>query len=141
MMMLLKEAWMCASPTASTLIFLFFLVFVLAITSIIWVMFYPEGLLGGFLLAGYGFAFSFARAAVVLGSLTAQGKTRTVAHTAVAPDVHQPLDVGLDLRTQRSFHLERFVQHAADVGQLFVIPILHLGVFAHAGFSQNLRRT
>jgi hypothetical protein len=85
-------------------------------------------LLGYFLLVGDGFPLPFARAAVVLGLLSADGQSEPVAHTAVATDIHQPLDVELHFGTKRSLHLHVVVDERTDAGQFIVVPFLDLFV-------------
>src|ERR1700722_5368923 len=46
-----------------------------------------------FLLPGNGFCRTLAGACIGMGALTAHRQTTAMAQTAVAPEIHQPLDV------------------------------------------------
>ena len=94
-------------------------------------------LFGSFFLVSNGFLAALAGAGVVLGGLTADGKTVTVTDAAVAADVHQTLDVELDLRTKVTLHLVVGADNLADLGGLLVGPVLYFDVAVNACLVQD----
>src|SRR3984885_8952380 len=91
MIVLLKVAATCATPTT-----MFFFSFLRARPA-------PAGLamlLRHFLLAGDRLGGTFARARIGVGTLAADGQTAAMAQTAVATQVHEPLDVHRHLAAQ-----------------------------------------
>jgi hypothetical protein len=87
MMMLLNVVLMWASPVDSTITFRFLVVFVdlefcFAIAS------NAQFLFSYFLLVCNSLALTLASTAVILGALTAQGKTQTVANASLAANIH-----------------------------------------------------
>src|SRR5690349_14265114 len=80
------------------------------------------------LLAGEdALARTLPRASVRVRALTAHRKTATMTQAAIATEVHQTLDVHLDLATQVAFDLVVRVDDLADAAQLgFIQAVSHL---------------
>ena len=58
--------------------------------------------------------------------------------TTIATNIHEALDVQLDLRTEITFYLEFSADNFTDFSSLVVSPIAHLRVAANTGFIQYL---
>lgn len=95
-------------------------------------------LFSSFLFVGDGFLTALAGTCVVLGGLTAHGKTVTVTDTAIASYVHETLDVQLDFAAQVAFYFVIAAYHFADFCGLFVAPVFYFDVDIYAGFSKML---
>ena len=92
------------------------------------------------LLVCYRLALTLTSTAVVLGTLTAQRKSQTVANAALASDVHKALNAHRNLGTELAFHLHASRDEVTDELELLVSPILNLDVDIYANRSQNLFR-
>ena len=90
-----------------------------------------------FLLVSNCFLATLASASVVLSALTANGKTVTVTDATVATDVHEALDVKLDLAAEVTFHFVIAADYFADFSCLSVSPILNLDVNVDTGLLKN----
>jgi hypothetical protein len=64
--------------------------------------------------AGHGFLLALAGTCVGLGTLTADREAATVTQTTVATDIHQSLDVQLDLGAQLAFHQVLILDELTD---------------------------
>src|SRR5690554_1924420 len=98
-------------------------------------------LAGRLLLAGNGAARTLAGTCVRLGALTANGQAATVTQAAVATDIHEALDVQLDLAPQVTLDLVLLLHHATEAGDLGFRQVLDPGVRADLGLDQNLLGT
>ncbi len=61
-----------------------------------------------------------------------------MSNSTIATNIHQSLDVHLDLRTKITFHFELSADNFTDFGSLIVSPFADLQVAAHAGLIQYL---
>jgi len=95
-------------------------------------------LLRGLLLVCNSLLLTLTGASIVLGALTTDGKAVTVAHSTIATNIHQSLNVQLDLTAEITFYFEFSTDDFADFGCLVVIPFADLQVAAHAGLVQYL---
>jgi len=99
-------------------------------------------LLSCLFLVCYCLLLTLARASVVLRALTANGKTKTVADTAIATDIHKTLDVELNHRAALALDLDAHLgDHVTDSTDLLVGPVLNLDVVAYAHAIENLARS
>src|SRR3954466_15008414 len=98
---LLNVAEMCAIPSESTTFFERLGLGALAGVGAVIL------LLRHFLLAGDSAPGTLLGPCVGVGPLTPDGKPAAVPNAAIAPDVHQPLDVHGDFGAEGSFHLDR----------------------------------
>lgn len=125
---------MCASPAASTLTFRFRDVFFVDFAIL-------QCLFNRLFLIRHRLALSFARAAVVLGMLSAQGKSQSVTDAPVATDVHHSLDAHLYFRAQFSFYLEALLNDASDLTQLIIVPVFYFDVRVDLSLLEDLLGT
>jgi hypothetical protein len=95
-------------------------------------------LFSGFLLVRHSLALAFASAAVVLGPLSAQGQSRAVPDASIATDIHQSLDVQLNLRAEFTFDFEAVSNNSTDLRELVVVPVLNLGIEFDTRFFQDV---
>ena len=58
--------------------------------------------------------------------------------STIATNIHQSLDVQLDLTTKITFYLKFSADDFTDLGCLVVTPFVDFQVAAHAGLVQNL---
>jgi hypothetical protein len=90
------------------------------------------------LLVGYCLPLALAGAGVVLGPLAAEGQAETVTDAALATNVHQALDVHLDLRAKLTFNAN-LGDDFADFGDFVVVPVLDALVLGDSGLGENFR--
>src|SRR5690606_2346687 len=94
MMILLKVALICASPTGSMVTIRFLLTFLLlAIIS-------SQLLFSSFLFISNRLALTLTCTRVVLSTLATNGQMLTMTKAAIATDIHQALDIQLNLGTK-----------------------------------------
>src|SRR5688572_11908959 len=130
---LLKVAWMCATPWG-TIRFSFFLP-----------AFFSPGfaidvplLLHCLLFARHGAAArAFAGAGVGLRALAAHRQVLAVPDAAVAADLHQPLDVLADLLAQVALDAPFVLDHLADPARLVLGEVPHLGGRRHPRLGED----
>jgi hypothetical protein len=91
------------------------------------------------LLPGNGFARTFSGSGIRLGSLTADGQAAAMSRTAIAVDVFQPLDILLNLATQRSFNGVVTVEDRGQSGQVVVAQFLCLALGIDAGLIAQMQ--
>src|SRR5690606_34856152 len=89
------------------------------------------------LLAGDRTARALAGARVGLRRLTAHGQAAAVTQAAVAADVHQPLDVWLDLATEVPVDFELAVDDLAQAADLGLGEVLDPGVGRDLGLAED----
>ena len=92
----------------------------------------------GLLLVSNRLLLTLAGTGVVLGALTANGKTITVTDSTIATNIHQSLNIQLDLTAEITFYFEFSTDDFTDFSCLIVTPFVDLQVAAHAGLIQNL---
>src|SRR5512145_371198 len=126
MMMLLNEACTCAWPTGSTLT-TFFLV-IPAFFAIIYSLF------GSLLFISNSFPASFTGTGIIFCTLTPYRQTETVSDTTVATNVHQALNVQLNIRTKFAFHLVVLIDHFSDQVYLLISPVFYFHILVNACF-------
>src|SRR5258708_22561541 len=90
MVVLLKVALTCPTPSASTTRLVFFPIAI--------------RLLGYLLLAGNRAAWPLLRARIGMCPLATHWQTAAMTRATIRPDVHQSLDVHRDFRAQRTLH-------------------------------------
>jgi hypothetical protein len=103
MIVLLKLAAMCATPRTMCLIFFFFAISILYLGD-------EFGLFRRgrpFSQSAHGFAFAFARTRVRMGPLPAARKALQMPRPTIAADIHQALDIHLDLAAKIPLDLGR----------------------------------
>ncbi len=61
-----------------------------------------------------------------------------MSNSTIATNIHQSLNVHLDLRTEITFYLELSADNFTDLGCLIVRPLADFQVTAHAGLIQYL---
>ena len=61
-----------------------------------------------------------------------------MSNTTIATNVHQSLDIHLDLTTEITFNFEFSADNFTDLGSLVIRPFVDLEVAAHAGLVQYL---
>jgi len=98
-------------------------------------------LLRRLLLAGDGTARALVRTRICAGALPANGKPTPVPKTAVAPDVHETLDVHGDLGAQRAFDLEAALDLAAKTIYVIITEVLSTNVGIDSRGGQDLAGT
>ncbi len=76
------------------------------------------------LLACHRAATALTGTRVCLGTLTADGKSSAVAQPTVATDIHQPLNVELDLRPKSAFYGVVVFDQVADFARVILRPLL-----------------
>src|SRR6188472_2246099 len=128
---LLNVAEMCAIPSESTTFFERLGLGALAGVGAVIL------LLRHFLLAGNSAPGTLLGPCVGVGPLTPHRQPATVPNAAIAPDVHQPLDVHGDFGAEGSFHLDRTLDHLAKARHFRVRKIAHAGIRIDAGLTQN----
>ena len=94
-------------------------------------------LFSSFLLVSNSFLATFAGASVVLGALTTHGETIAVTDATIATDVHQSLDVHLDLAAQVTFHFVFVTDDFTHCGCLGIGPILDAGVLVDTSLLED----
>src|SRR3954453_12491711 len=94
-------------------------------------------LLRHFLLAGDGTPRTLLGPCIGMGALAPDRQTPPVSNTAVAPDVHQALDIHGDFGAKRAFDLDRALDHLAKPGHLIIRQIANPGVRIDAGFAED----
>jgi hypothetical protein len=112
---LLKVDWMWAMPLVTTL-------FVLRFLPLAGFAFASAMILA--LPAHWSALRSLAGARVSVGSLTTTRQTAPMAESAVAAEVHEPLNVHVDLTTKVTFDLEVLVDALADPLDIGLIEIV-----------------
>src|SRR4051812_19821004 len=161
---LLKEAWMCASPWCTIRFSPRFLNVFLgrpalpsffsgvapsgAAASLFAMI--PSGpadaglpsspqpsALHGFLLGDRALARALAGARVGAGPLTAYRQSAAVPHPAVAANLHQPLDVHRDFLAEVAFDTALLLDDATDLADVVFRQILDAEGGAHAGILQD----
>src|SRR5690606_31156785 len=90
-----------------------------------------------FLFVGNCLTLTLPCSGVVLGVLTTYRKPFSVSQTSVTSDIHQTLDVQLDLRLQHAFGLELFGDDVTDGGRFFIIPLSCFFVYRDTGLAQD----
>ncbi len=73
-----------------------------------------------------------------MGPLAAHGQPTTVAQPAIAADIHEPLDIELDLFAQIAFDTALRIEDRADAVELFLAQITDLPVDINVCFRKNL---
>ncbi len=63
-----------------------------------------------------------------------------MAHSTIAADIHQTLNIQLNFRTEISLNFVLRTNHGTNITCLFVCPILHFNVFVNTGLSKDLCR-
>jgi hypothetical protein len=91
-----------------------------------------------FLLSDGHAARAFSGARIGMRALASDGKTATVAQAAIAADVHQSLDVHLDLLAQIAFDHPLLVNDCADAINFVFGQFAYAALNADASFSENL---
>ena len=99
---------------------------------------FNDQLFRGLLLVSNSLLLTLAGTGVVLGALTANGKTVTMTYSTIATNVHQSLDIHLDLTTKVTFNFEFSTDDFTDLGCIVVSPVAHFRVAADAGLVQYL---
>ena len=94
-------------------------------------------LFSSFLLVSNSFLAALAGAGIVLGALTAHGETIAVTDAAIATDVHQSLDVHLDLATQVTLYLIFVTDDLTNSCCLGIGPILNAGVLVDTSLLED----
>ena len=89
------------------------------------------------LLTGYRTTAAFTRASVCFGALTTNRQTTPVPQSAVATDVHQPLDVHLHFTAQRPFNDILVFDQLTDLLRLVFRPFARLLVRINTQTGQN----
>src|SRR5881227_1306417 len=123
MVVVVKVAETCATPSASITRFAFFPMATLL---------YLRHLLGNLLLAGDSSAWALLGTGVGVRALTANRQTTAVTNTPVAPDVHKSLDVHRDLGAQRAFDAKVLLNRLTQSINIAVVQVTNslLGVDA-----------
>src|SRR5690606_34291622 len=74
-------------------------------------------------------------------ALTAHGHSAAVAQTAIAPDIHQALDVERDLTAKIALDAVLLVDNLAQAIDLIIGQVAHAGIRIDSGpLEQNLAR-
>ena len=94
-------------------------------------------LFGCLFLAGHRLALALTSARIVLGALTTNRQTFAVTQATVAANIHQSLDVELNLRAQHAFGFVLPGDDVTDIGRFRFRPILDLFVDVNASFNQD----
>lgn len=94
-------------------------------------------LAGRLLLGNRGAAWSFARARVRMGSLTAHRQRATMSQASVTSDVHQSLDIHLNAFAQIALDLALHFQNTANAAQLVFGQILDARVEIYVSFLED----
>ena len=98
-------------------------------------------LFSSFFLVSDSLLTALARTCIVLGALTAYRQADTVANATIATDIHQALDVQLNLGTEVSLYLVFSTDDFTDLSGLVIGPILYFKISVNSGLIQNLSRT
>src|SRR5262245_26166180 len=115
---------MCATP-----VWMFFRTFFLTFLALATPTgSFPQLLLRRDLLARDGLALALAGARVRVSPLSADGQPFSVSQPAIAADVHQHLDVLLDLAPQIAFHLVAALDDVAQSHDLGLVQVEGLRV-------------
>jgi hypothetical protein len=94
-----------------------------------------------FLLARDGTLGAFARASVGLGALATDRETSTMAKAAIAADVHEALDVALNLATQVAFDAKlELIDRVAEALFVFLAEIFYANVRVNARMRDQTAR-
>ena len=72
-----------------------------------------------------------------MSSLTAHRKRATMSQTAIAADIHQPLDIHLDALAKIAFDLALRFQDRTNPAQLVFTQISHASVEVDTGFLEH----
>src|SRR5262245_22485460 len=91
----------------------------------------------GFFLARHRPLGSTARAGIGAGALTTHREVTAMAHTAIAANFNEPLNVHIDLATQVTFDLIFTVDELAQAVDLFFGQVPHPGIRVNAGALQD----
>src|SRR5262245_38398932 len=83
---------------------------------------------------------TFAGAGVGLGALAPDRQPATVTEAPVGADIHQPLDVHLNLAAQRALHLQVALDDAAQLARVLVAQTLDPDIGAHPRLREDLAR-
>ena len=95
-------------------------------------------LLRSLLLVSNSLLLSLTGTSIILGALTTNRKTITMTDSTIATNIHQSLDVQLDLATEITFYLEFSADDFTDLGCLVVSPLVDLQVAADTCLIQYL---
>src|SRR6185436_8451967 len=93
------------------------------------------------LLGNRALARTLARPGVGPGALPVYREIAAMPASAIAADLHQPLDVHRDFLAQVTLDATLFLDHPADLPHVVLGQILHADVRTDAGFLENLVRT
>src|SRR6266550_3053601 len=99
-----------------------------------------HGLLRHLFLAGDCSAWSLLRAGVCMCALATNGKSTTMAITAVRSDVHQSFDVHRDFRAERAFDANVFFDRLSQAVGVGIVEITHALLGIHSGVVEDLTR-
>src|SRR5262249_51674277 len=94
----------------------------------------------GLLLRDRALARALPRPRVRAGTLPAHRQVPAVPQPAIAADLHQPLDVHRDLLAEIPLDPADFLEHPADLPDVFLREILHADVGAHARLAEHVVR-
>src|SRR5262245_47060522 len=92
------------------------------------------------LLGNRALAWPFARPRVGARPLPTDRQVASMPHPPPAPDFHQALDVHRDLLAEITFHSSLFLDHPADLPDVFLGQILDTDVRTDAGLGQDVVR-
>src|SRR6266566_6678804 len=90
-----------------------------------------------FFLARYGSLGSTARTGIGARALAAHREVTAMAHTAIAANFNEPLDVHIDFATQVTFDLIFTIDELAQAVDLFFCQVPHPGVRVNARALQD----
>src|SRR3954468_23177540 len=131
MVVLLKVAETCATPSASIMRFVFFPIAMIYLIV---------RLLGDFLLAGDSAAWTLLGAGVGVCALTTNWETPAVTNPAVAADVHESLDVHRDLGAQGALDTKVFLDRLAKPIHVGIVQVANSLLGIDVGRLQNAAR-
>ena len=70
-------------------------------------------------------------------ALASHRQRATMPESAIAPDIHQPLDVHLYALTQVAFNFALRFEYRPDAAQLVIVQILYASIDVDCGLSKN----
>jgi hypothetical protein len=83
---------------------------------------------------------TFASAGIRVSSLTARRQSPAVAKAAIATEIHEPLDVHVDLAAQIAFHLEVLIDALANLLDVVLVKVVSALVLGDARHLADLLR-
>src|SRR5207237_1649460 len=101
----------------------------------------PSLFLRGFLLAGdCALARTLARTRIGVRALAANRQTAAVTHSAVAVDLHQPLDVEAGVLAEIALDLSFVRDHLTNLANVILGKVFHPDVAIHGRLLKDVRR-